>query len=201
MVRKSAQLGIMFLALLLFVATMGVGLALVGQVWRTNVQHEKEEDLLYVGKAFQKAIGQYYEAPALTKQYPKKLSDLVLDARFNPTPKRYLRKIYIDPMMNEANWGLVKSADGGIMGVYSLSTQVPLRKSSTLSNQITLAKREGYSAWTFTSTSKAAANVTDNTNQKQSETLSNSSTSQPVPAKVIPTGADTSIDIYEAPKR
>ena len=60
------------------------------------------------------------------RQYPRTLDDLLKDPR-KPGTERYLRKLYFDPLTGKTEWGLVKAPDGGIMGVYSLSDDTPLK--------------------------------------------------------------------------
>ena len=40
-------------------------------------------------------------------------------------PQHHLRRLYIDPMTGEAQWGLIRLPDGGIVGVHSLSARRP----------------------------------------------------------------------------
>ncbi len=42
--------------------------------------------------------------------------------------RRYLRKVYRDPMTGKAEWGLVMAPGGGVEGVYSLSTGRPMKR-------------------------------------------------------------------------
>ncbi|MGH8679018.1 MAG: hypothetical protein ACREUQ_11770 [Burkholderiales bacterium] len=87
------QAGITYLALLFWVAIMGVALVAVGQLWHTAQQRAKEAQLLFVGDQFRQAIGLYYErTPGAVKEYPKSLEDLLLDQRY-PSIQRYLRQI------------------------------------------------------------------------------------------------------------
>lgn len=110
--------------MLFAVALIGLGLALAGEVWRTAVMREKEARLLYVGSQYRNAIAHYYlSGPA---QYPRTLGDLLKDARQAGTA-RYLRKLFPDPVTGGDEWGLVKTPEGGIMGVYSLSDEKPFR--------------------------------------------------------------------------
>lgn len=119
--------GFTYIGVLLLVAIMGAVLAGTAVVWRTMSQRDKERELLFVGHEFRRAIGLYYErSPGGMKQYPKKLEDLLLDRRQTGVA-RYLRKIYRDPMTGRQEWGLVKGAGGAIMGVYSLSSDAPVK--------------------------------------------------------------------------
>ncbi len=92
------QRGFTYLVLLFMVAIMGAVLAATAMVWHTLAQRDKEQELLYAGDAFRRAIGLYYErTPGAAKQYPKKLDDLLEDKR-QVSLARYLRKIYVDPL-------------------------------------------------------------------------------------------------------
>src|SRR5690606_6742384 len=95
---KYAQKGVVYLWALFAVTVAGVALAGTGQVWQVISQREKEQELLFIGEQFRKAIMAYYNNPVTgIRQYPEKLEDLLEDKR-GPVPIRHLRKIYIDPM-------------------------------------------------------------------------------------------------------
>ena len=120
--------GFTYLSLLLFIAVLGVGLAATAVSWQTAMQREKERELLFVGTQFEQAIAlYYYRSPGEAKEFPKKLGDLLKDARF-ATVERYLRRVYRDPITGKDDWGIIAAPDGGIMGVYSLSTDQPIRR-------------------------------------------------------------------------
>lgn len=115
------QSGFTYLTILFIVAIMGVGLALVGEMWHTAMVRDREAELLYAGNQYRNAIARYYVAGA--QQYPRALPDLLKDPR-KPGTERYLRKLYVDPITG-GEWGIVKAPDGGIMGVHSLSESKP----------------------------------------------------------------------------
>ncbi|MFH1870213.1 MAG: type II secretion system protein [Pseudomonadota bacterium] len=115
--------GIAYIALLIAIAVIGVGLAAAGTVWSEASQREKERELLFVGEQFRRAIQQYYESGVIEKKYPPNLDALLYDPRF-PGIRRYLRRIYRDPMSGTAEWGLQRAPDGGIMGVFSLRDDI-----------------------------------------------------------------------------
>ncbi|HKQ25103.1 MAG TPA: type II secretion system protein [Burkholderiales bacterium] len=134
---------------MIFIVLMGIGLALAGQVWHTAMQREKEKELLFVGDQFRTAITKYYEgSPGGVKKFPNSLQDLLEDRRY-PTTKRHLRKIYRDPMTNEARWGLVESPTGGIMGVHSLSTGAPRKVAGFHDRDEAFTDAASYADWKF----------------------------------------------------
>jgi type II secretory pathway pseudopilin PulG len=119
--------GFTYLGLMLFMVIAGIGLAVTGKVWHTELQRQKEQELLFIGDQFVQAIRSYYEStPTGLKQYPLTLQELLLDQRF-PGPKHHLRRLYRDPMTGSVEWGLVKDQER-IIGVYSLSQNHPLMK-------------------------------------------------------------------------
>lgn len=119
--QKRQCAGFTYLALLFFVAIMGLTLSLTGVLWSKARQREKEAELLFVGAEFRRAIGSYYEStPGTVKRYPLSLDDLLSDGRF-VINMRHLRRIYRDPMTLSTEWNVIRAPDGGIMGVHSTS--------------------------------------------------------------------------------
>lgn len=138
--------GFTYLAVLLLVALIGIGLAATGEVWHTVAMREKEAQLLYVGDRYRRAIERYYSSgPA---QYPRRLQDLLKDPRKQDT-ERYLRKLYPDPLGAGGEWALVKAPDGGIMGVYSPSEGKPIKRAGFSPDDSDFAKASAYSDWKF----------------------------------------------------
>lgn len=127
--------GVAYLALLIAIAIVGIGLAAAGVVWSEASQREKEHELLFVGEQFRRAIQQYYESGVLEKKYPPTLSVLLHDPRF-PGTRRYLRRIYRDPMSGTTQWGLLRAPDGGIMGVFSLRDDVAAHRRTNFPAQL-----------------------------------------------------------------
>lgn len=124
--RRNGSAGFTYIGVLLLIAFMGVALGLVGEVWRTVQMREAERDLRFIGNEFRRAIGRYYQStPGPVKRFPNSLSNLLNDDRY-PGTRRYLRRIYRDPITNRPDWGLVKAPEGGIAGVYSLSEDEPI---------------------------------------------------------------------------
>ncbi|MBS4095542.1 MAG: type II secretion system protein [Sulfuricella sp.] len=141
--------GFTYLAVMLFIAIMGVALAAVGTVWHTAQQQEKEQELLFIGNQFRRAINHYAMfAPSVAGRYPARLEDLLKDPRF-PGIRRHLRKIYTDPITGRAEWGLFKNASGEIIGVYSLSEDVPLKKAHFSKADQNFESATKYTDWVF----------------------------------------------------
>jgi type II secretory pathway pseudopilin PulG len=140
------QKGFTYLTVLFVVAMMAGGLALAGEVWHTSAMREKEADLLHIGNEYRKAIERYYVSGP--KQYPKSLADLVKDPR-KPGTVRHLRRLYPDPITGKDEWGLVKSDDGGIAGVYSTSEAAPLKTGGFAVRDASFEGKTKYADWQF----------------------------------------------------
>lgn len=148
-VSRSAQRGFTYLGLLFLIAVMGLALAATGTVASIDRQREKEKDLLFVGGQFRQAISRYYErSPGGLKQYPPNLEALLQDSRY-PGTRRYLRKVYADPMTGKADWGLVEGPGGTLMGVYSLSNTKPLKVGNFNEVDHAFEGKPSYAEWKF----------------------------------------------------
>ncbi len=148
--RAARQRGFTYIALLLAVAVHGAVLAAAASVWHTAQKRERERELLFIGDQFRSAIRAYATTgPGTTGQLPRTLDDLLLDPRF-PGARRHLRKVYVDPMTWKAEWGLVRTPDGhGILGVYSLSPEAPLKTANFRPADRALEGAASYADWKF----------------------------------------------------
>jgi hypothetical protein len=88
------------------------------------------------------------------KKLPRSLDDLLEDRRF-PFPLRHLRKRYIDPITNASDWGLIQIGDG-IAGVFSLSTEEPLRKANFGACCGAFGDAKSYTEWKFVGATEPA---------------------------------------------
>lgn len=146
--RRSGR-GFTYFGLLIAIAVMGVGLAAAGMVARTLQLRDHEEELLFAGDQFRRAIASYYEkTPGLVKQYPRSLDNLLKDDRV-PGVQRHLRRIYLEPITGKKEWGLVEIPGRGIAGVYSLSEEQPVRVASFPAEYQSFAAATQYSEWKF----------------------------------------------------
>lgn len=141
--------GFTYLAVLFAVAMMGVALAATGVMWSTTQRREKEQELLFVGNEYRRAIANYYQrTPGTVKRFPQEFNDLLKDNR-HLSILRHLRRPYNDPMTNQPEWGIVRAPDGGIMGVYSLAADVPLKQSGFSLRDSMFDKADSYAKWRF----------------------------------------------------
>jgi type II secretory pathway pseudopilin PulG len=146
----TGQRGFTYLALMIIVMVLGMGLAAFGTIYSQTAQRDKEAELLFVGEQFRSAIESYYLKGPGDRAYPKSLDDLVEDKRF-PMPMRHLRRVYPDPITGTSDWGLVEMPNhGGIMGVFSKSEAKPIKQSSFSTAQAPFEDADSYTKWTFT---------------------------------------------------
>ena len=124
---RSRGRGFTYLGVMFLVALLSLTAALASVVWGTEQQRVDERELVFAGRQFQAAIERYQSrAPAnVAARYPRELGDLLRDTRAVQI-ERPLRRIYIDPMTRRTEWGLIRGADGGIVGVHSLSERKPM---------------------------------------------------------------------------
>jgi type II secretory pathway pseudopilin PulG len=147
--RNPQEQGFTYIALLIAIVLMGVGLAATGEVWSTVQKQEKERQLLFVGGEFRRAIASYSAQSAdATARYPLRLEDLLKDPRV-PGVRRHLRRLYIDPVTGGAKWGLLKARNGEIYGVYSLSDDATLKRAGFDPEDSIFEGKTKYSEWTF----------------------------------------------------
>ena len=155
---RRRQSGFGYLLVLLLVILMGIGLGAAGTLWRTESQRQKENELLYVGEEYRKALRSYYLAspadaganPVVPKNFPKNLEELLLDTRQEIQPTRHLRKLYRDPMTGKSDWGMVVDpVTNEIKGVYSLAPGQPLKQKNFSLQQKEFAESTNYQAWRF----------------------------------------------------
>ncbi|SFL60378.1 hypothetical protein [Nitrosomonas communis] len=162
MVRKNhvhyscAEEGYIYLWTLFAVALAGVVLTGIGPMWQIESQREKEIELLHVGDQFRRAIeGYYLNSSGKAKRYPESLEQLLED-RSSLVVKRHLRKVFLDPMTNSHDWGLIEQAGSGITGVYSKSDKIPLKRANFPENYSAFSEAKSYKDWKFVHAGGAA---------------------------------------------
>ena len=139
------QQGFTYLAILFAVAFLGIALAAIGTVWSTAARRDREQQLLFAGAAYRSAIRSYFHAG---RSYPQELQDLIEDSR-NGVIRRHLRRLYADPMTGQADWQLMRNPAGGIFGVASTSTQVPIKQENFPPELEAFTDAKCYCDWQF----------------------------------------------------
>jgi type II secretory pathway pseudopilin PulG len=111
--------GFTYLALLLVIAILGIGLTVASEIWVATARSQKMAELEWIGAQYTQAIGSYYEAsPGSVKVYPPNLEELLEDHRYL-TIRRHLRTAYLNPFTGKADWERVVSPDGRVRGLHA----------------------------------------------------------------------------------
>lgn len=142
--------GFTYIGLLIALAIIGVAAAATVQVGGIVHRRMAEDELLFVGLQFKQAIRSYFEKTPLgnPSTAPRSLEELLRDPRY-PNATRHLRKIYADPMTGKPDWGLIRSEDGGILGVYSKSKEKPIRIDHFPDEFFHFKGKERFRDWVF----------------------------------------------------
>lgn len=141
--------GFTYIGLLVAIVLIGGALAAVAETWSLQARREREAELLYRGHAIRRAIGAYVALNAGgSARYPMELENLVQDDRW-PQVRRYLRRVYEDPMTGQADWTLIRAPDGGIMGVASSSQAEPIKRAGFKPDDNAFSDADCYCDWKF----------------------------------------------------
>jgi type II secretory pathway pseudopilin PulG len=153
MMYRSNQQGFTFLTMVFAVVLIGISLSVAGQQWKTIVQRDKEEELLYRGNQIKHAIEAYYRGSPGVHRYPSCgidgadcFKDLLGDEIGRKKP--YLRKDYKDPVTND-DWNFIKTADRRLIGVRSKSMKAPMKRANFPEEYRCFEQAEDYSDWVF----------------------------------------------------
>jgi type II secretory pathway pseudopilin PulG len=139
--------GFTYIGVLVIMMVMLMVMGAASEVWHSVMQHEKEQQLLFVGHQFRSAIAKYYLKSG--NKYPPSIDDLLESTNLGGKNVRFLRKLYLDPMTGNTQWGLVKGLDAKIIGVYSLSEEMPYKTTGFSDADAKFEGAEKYSDWKF----------------------------------------------------
>jgi len=155
--------GFTYLWLLFVLALGGVALAALGEQESTRQQREREAELRFRGEAIAAALGRYAEAtPVGHVPLPQRLDDLLADRR-QPTPRRHLRQLYVDPFTGQPDWELVLGratvavAAEGAASAAAGSGIVGVRSRSSHRLMATAGQHDTAHDWVFTAPAQAAS--------------------------------------------
>ena len=172
---KPRPRGVTYLSLLFAVAVGGTTLAATATLWSHGQQRQREAQLLWAGEQIRHAIAAYARhAGDDANRYPRTLQDLLLDPR-SAAPRRFLRRLYDDPMTGRADWVLIRDAQGRIVGVHSRSSKAPLKRAGFDTEQRGFEKARRYADWRFSAVSEPALHL--------------AAIAVPTPANAVPTAA------------
>jgi len=148
MLRRGRCDGFTYVGILIVVAILGLSLAAAGSVWSFAARRDKEAELIFVGDQFREAIGRYRASGGGGFQFPRELTDLLNDDR-SPVPRHYIRKIYLDPMTGKDDWQLIRTNDGGIIGIASNSSAKPIKRAKFERQDAEFEDKDCYCDWQF----------------------------------------------------
>ena len=127
----------------------GLGTTDTCQLYVDGDVHDDGVVLVWIGLQFRKALREYYmDNQDKPDRYPRTLEELT-DPKGQLVPKRYLRRVYIDPMTGTTDWGVVRSPGGGILGVYSKAAGEPRKKHGLPKELESFDKAASYREWLF----------------------------------------------------
>jgi type II secretory pathway pseudopilin PulG len=89
--------GYTILILMFMVFVMSIGLMVAVPVWQTQIQREKEEELIFRGKQYVEAIRLFQRKKP--GAFPRDFEELI--------EEKCLRKLFEDPMSPDGKWNLI----------------------------------------------------------------------------------------------
>jgi hypothetical protein len=102
--------GYLVIMLMMAVFVITLGLLVAVPVWQTELQREKEEELIFRGKQYAEAVRIYVQKNS--GRYPASLKELL--------DKKCIRKLYRDPLGPGGQWNVIlvagRPAGGGQAG-------------------------------------------------------------------------------------
>lgn len=107
--------GYVLIMLMMVVLVMSLALLTALPVWQTELQREKEEELIFRGKQYVEAVRLYQlKNPG---RFPSGLKEL--------EEKKYIRKLYPEPMTEAGTWNLVLAVEGFTASIPQGAGQAP----------------------------------------------------------------------------
>ncbi len=156
---RIGERGFGYVFLLVLVAVLGGVSAYALEKGQLAARRQAEQELLKVGRIFEEALYSYsgVRAPELHSGQrsgvmmstgPAQLEDLLKDPRM-PGVRRHLRKIYPDPLTGRVEWGVIRNPSGRIIGIHSLSTDAPIKRSDFDARHARFEDARSYQDWQF----------------------------------------------------
>lgn len=141
--------GFTYVALLAGIVIIGIMLGATGKYWKAVMQRDREEELLFRGDQYRRAIQSYAEAVPGVVTYPQNIDDLLKDNR-TAKGRRHLRQKYSDPITG-GEFQLFRDQTKGnrITGVYSASDKEPIKQANFPDQYRDFEGKKKYSEWKF----------------------------------------------------
>jgi type II secretory pathway pseudopilin PulG len=143
-VKPAGSAGYTFPLMLVIVSAMAFAASRLELAVSYRLKRDKEEELLFRGRAYLKAIQAFY---AQNQQYPRRLDELAGDRQ--SAKRQYIRQLYKDPMTG-GDFKTILTPEGTVAGVVSSSTDTPFRKVEFEKALDGFDKAKTYADWRFT---------------------------------------------------
>lgn len=145
----ASQRGVAYLGALMTVMVIGIILGITGQSWKSIMQREREEELLFRGMQIRDALARWH-VPVGAQHVATPLNDLnhLLKDPRTPATIRHLRRLYQDPVSGK-DWLLIREPGRGIVGIHSPSTARPVKQDNFPDELKEFAGKEQYKDWKF----------------------------------------------------
>lgn len=155
--KRRRAAGFTYVGLIVFVAILSLAGAAALRADALLRRAAAEQELLEAGAAFIAALDSYAAVtPKGQRPQPSALLELLADRR-SPVVRRHLRKIPLDPVTGQLDWGVIYSSDNaGIIGVHSLSQAKPFKRANFEAPFLNFENKERLSDWEFVETAQRA---------------------------------------------
>jgi hypothetical protein len=156
---RTGERGFGYVFLLVLIAVLGAVSAFAWEEGRLSSRRDAEQELIHIGRTFEEALGSYSgvrppdalsgpNSGVMMANGPAQLEDLLRDPRV-PGIRRHLRKLYPDPLTGTSEWGLVRNHGGRIVGIHSLSSATPIKKTGFEARHAHFGEAKTYQDWHF----------------------------------------------------
>lgn len=142
--------GFTYLSLIILLAVISLLTVSTLKLGAVLQRSKAEQELLEIGAAFSDALRSYADAtPPGQPPQPPSLKELLKDPRF-PGTRRHLRKIFVDPMTGQAEWGITYLGEKtGVIAIYSLSNTKPIKVGNFPPRYSDFGDKSRISEWKF----------------------------------------------------
>lgn len=103
----SSERGHLLITLVIAIAVSMILLTVATRAWTSVIQRDKEEELIFRGQEYSRALVKFKKAMG---RLPVDLKELV---ERGPRNERFIRKLYTDPMTPDGKWNLLYLSPDG----------------------------------------------------------------------------------------